>query len=368
MNRVLSQCRKELNQFRRDRISVALAFLLPVITLLLFGFGTRLELKDLKLAIYDFDGGKQSREYIDRLFATRQLIPTRFTGGDPFSPLDQGIAKASLIIPPEFSRDIERRKTVQIQALVDATDVNNARVVKNILFGVNQFFLEANGLATTSGPLVPQVRLWFNPGREEALYIVPGTIAFVMWIFPSLLSSIAVSREKEHGTILQVYASSMTSMEFIGGKLLAYILVGVAEAAVVIAVSSLLFGVSIKGSIIIFVLNLFLFLSSSVNFGLFAGSVAHSQTAGVQIVATIGFTTALLLSGFIYPIRNIVFPLSLISNVVPTRYFIEGCRDAFVRGTDWQSHLYIPLALLIANLIIFCASTRKISAMQLEVE
>ena len=366
MRRVFSQCRKELAQFRRDRISVGLAFLLPVITLFLFGFGTRLEVKDLSVAIINFDGGKASRDYIERIFATQQLIPSSFQGTNPFEPLDRGKARASIVIPSDFSADLARGKPIDVQALVDATDVNNARVVKNILVGANQFFLTTRGLIEMNQQLVPEIRLWFNPGRDEALYIVPGTIAFVMWIFPSLLSSISVSREKEQGTILQISASSMTPKEFIGGKLFAYILVGLLESIVVILVCWLVFGLSIKGSAPMFFLNLLLFLASSVNFGLVAGSRANNQTAGVQIVATLGFTTALLLSGFIYPVRNIIYPLSLISNIVPARYFIEGCRDAFVRGTEWNSHLYIPLALIIANIVLFRISTKLISKMQLE--
>lgn len=366
MIRVFSQCRKELAQFRRDRISVGLAFLLPVITLFLFGFGTRLEVKDLPVAIINFDAGKASRDYVERIFATRQLIPSSFQGSEPYSPLDRGKARASLVIPPEFSRDLRRGESVNVQAVVDATDVNNARVVQNILVGSNTFFLESQGLFQNRGPLVPEIRLWFNPGREEALYIVPGTIAFVMWIFPSLLASISVSREKEHGTILQVFASSMTPYEFLGGKLMAYTLVGLLEAAVVVSISALVFGISLRGSLPVFLLNLLLFLGCSVNFGLLAGSRANTQTAGVQIVATVGFTTALLLSGFIYPIRNIIYPLSLISNIVPARYFIEGCRDAFVRGSEWHSHLYIPLALVLGNLILYRLSTRLLSRMRLE--
>lgn len=366
MIRTFSQCGKELAQFRRDRISVGLAFILPVITLFLFGFGTRLEVKDLPVAIINFDGGKASRDYIERIFFTQQLIPSKFQGSDPFEPLDRGKARASIVIPPEFSRHLKSGKSVKIQAVVDATDVNNARVVKNILVGANQFFLATRGLVDIQQQLVPEIRLWFNPGRDETLYIVPGTIAFVMWIFPSLLASISVSREKEQGTILQISASSITPSEFIGGKLIAYTIVGLLEALVVILVCWIVFGLSIKGSAPMFFLNLLLFLASSVNFGLLAGSRANTQTAGVQIVATVGFTTALLLSGFIYPIRNIIYPLSLISNIVPARYFIEGCRDAFVRGTEWHSHLYIPLALLIANLILFRVSTKIISKMQLE--
>lgn len=367
MRRVLEQCRKELIQFRRDKISVALAFLLPFVALLLFGFATRLEVKNLAVAVINYDSGKLSRNYMDRIFATGQLVPSKWQGFDPIEPLDKGEARACLVIPPDFSRRLKSGKSVEVQTVIDATDVNNARVIKNIIAGANVYFLRTEGLAKINSFLVPNIRLWFNPGREESLYIVPGTIALVMWIFPSLLSSIALGREKELGTMLQLYASSMTAREMLVGKMLAYTMIGLMEATLVIFACLTIFGLRFEGSPLLFLLNLLLYVTCAVNFGLLAGSVASTQNAAVQIVATFGFTSALLLSGFIYPVRNIAYPLSLISNVIPARYFIEACRDTFVRGTDWYAHLYIPLALAFFSLFLSRVAMKKNARMQLQV-
>lgn len=364
-NRIGSQCIKELAQFRRDPITVGLAFLLPLMALLLYGYATRLEIKDLPLAVINYDNGKLSRTFIERLFASNQLVPIKWHGADPAEPLDKGIARGTVVIPPEFSRKIKAGTPMTIQAVVDATDVNNARVIRNSLNATTSFFLQTEELSKFRSILEPETRLWFNPGREEALYIVPGTIGLVLWVFPSLLSAIALAREKEQGTILQLYASSMSAFELMSGKLLAYIIVAVMEGVVVIAASMILFGLAFQGSILGFALNLVLYVACATNFGLFAGAVARTQSAAVQIVATVGFTSTLLLSGFIYPIRNIVYPLNLLSVIVPARYFMEACRDAFVRGPEPFSHWYIPLALLAANLVLIRASSTRMSAMQL---
>lgn len=364
-SRIYSQSVKELAQFRRDPITVGLAFLLPLIALFLYGYATRLEVKGMTVAVINHDQGKLSRDYIDRLFSSNQMIPSGWTGKSPIEPLDRGLARATVIIPPEFSRDIKAGRQATVQAIVDATDVNNARVIKNGIIGTTNFFMESEGLNKSSKILEPHIRLWFNPGREEALYIVPGTVALVLWVFPSLLASLSLAREKEQGTILQLYASSMTAFELIAGKLLAYLTIALCEAAVVLLASFIFFGIRFVGSPVTFFVDLVLFAACAVNFGLLAGAVAANQNAAVQIVATVGFTTTLLLSGFIYPVRNIAYPLSLISNVVPSRYFIESCRDSFVRGPEPFSHWYIPVALLTANVVLLRLSSKKMSAMQL---
>lgn len=366
MARIFSQAIKEIAQFRRDPVTVGLAFFLPLIALCVYGYSTKLEIKNIPLAVINYDSGKLARKYLERLYSNNQFVAVEYDGAEPIEPLDRGMALATLVIPPEFSRKIRDGKEVQVQTVVDATDVNNARVIKNSIIGTTNFFMQAEGLLKAPVLIDPQIRLWFNPGRDEALYIVPGTIGLVLWVFPSLLSGIALAREKEQGTILQLYASSMTSFELISGKMLAYVVVALCEAVIVLIACNLLFGLTFAGSIIGFLLNLVLYVACAVNFGLLAGSVATTQNAAVQLVATFGFTTTLLLSGFIYPIRNIIYPLNLVSNIVPARYFVEGARDAFIRGTDPLSHWYIPTALLLMNVVLLMAASRKMAKMQLE--
>jgi ABC-2 type transport system permease protein len=221
----LSQCLKELLQFRRDRLTLALAFILPTVTLLIFGFAIRLEAKDIPLLVQDFDRTVLSREYSDRLFATRLFTPVTWQG-NPEVALDRGVARAVVVIPPDFSRNLTANKSTEIQAIVDGTDTNNARVIRNSIKATTQFFLQTEKLVPDRAPINAEIRLWFNPGRQESLYIVPGVYAVFFWIFPSLLFAISIVREKEKGTILQLYASDLSAAELILGKSLAYLLGG----------------------------------------------------------------------------------------------------------------------------------------------
>lgn len=365
MKRILAQCFKELAQFRRDRLTVALAILLPLATLFIFGYAIRLETKNIPIVVQDLDVSPLSRSYVEQLFATNQFQPTQWSGENPEAALDRGIARAAVIIPPDFSRQIQTNQPSTVQVLVDGTDANNARLVQNSVKATTFAFLRSSGLQRRRANIVARTRLWFNPGRKESLYIVPGVYGVILWIYPSLLAAIAMVREKERGTIVQVYASSLSAAELLLGKGLSYFMVGIAEALVIISLGSLLFRIGFAGDPTPFLVGTLIFLATSVMFGLFIGVRATNQNAAVQAVATIGFLTALLLSGFIYPLNNIPFPLSLISNIIPARYYIELSRDAFVRGTGWPDVWHLCVIVLLLGLLLFNAARRMLSRMQL---
>jgi ABC-2 type transport system permease protein len=365
MKRVLAQCVKEIAQFRRDRLTLALAFLLPFITLIIFGFAIRLESKNIPLIVQDFNHTNLSSSYIERLYATNQFISKQWSGGNPIrDAIDKGIAKVAVIIPPEFSRDIQADRSTRVQVLIDATDVNNARVIRNNIQRVTNFFMQKHGLLPAIS-ITARMRLWFNPGRLESLYIVPGVYGVVLWIFPSLLSAIAMVREKEKGTILQVYTSSISATELLLGKGLAYLLIAIAEALIVMLLGSIIFRVGIVGNPITLLIGTLLFLIDSVLFGLLLGVRSSNQNAAVQGVSLVGFITSLLLSGFIYPLNNIPFPLSLVPNVIPARYYIDITRDAFVRGTGFAGVWFDLIMLAALGLVFFNVSRRVLSRMQL---
>lgn len=365
MRRIYSQTVKELSQFRRDRLTLLLAFFLPFMAMWLYGYATRLESKNITLAVKNYDNAPLSRDYIDTIFANGQFIPAPFNTGNPLAPLDRGEAKASIIIPPEFSSSVYSGKQATIQAVIDATDVNNARVIKNGILATTNYFMVSKGLSKNKTLLAPQIRLWFNPGRDEVLYVVPGAFAVVLWIFPCLLAALAMAREREQGTILVLYASSLTALELILGKALAYTLIALLQAFLIILMCKYLFNLHFVGNLFFFLPTLTIFLFTAVMFGIFAGTRAKTQSVAVQIVATTGFTTALLLSGFIYPLRNITYPLTLVSNIVPARYFVEICRNTFVRGSDWPSQLPLLAALLLSAFFLLFAATNIMRKMQL---
>ena len=369
MKKVIAQCKKELAQFGRDKLTVALAFFLPVLTLLLYGFGIRLEIKNIALVVQNFDNGTLSYDLVDRIYNNAQFVAHKWDGPHPLeSAMNRGFAKAAVIIPPDFSRDLRNGRQARFQVLVDATDVNNARVIKNGMLGTVQGYLAANGLTRGGPPLVdPDIRLWFNPGRKESLYVVPGAIGLCLWIYPSLLAALAMVREKESNTILQVYAASITEAEFVGGKILAYTIIGIAEFVVLLTVASMCFSLSFVGDPTPYLVGTLLFIMSSVSFGTMVGTRTNTQSSAVQAVATGGFTTALLLSGYLYPIRNIIFPLNYLTVLIPNRWYVQLGRDTFVRGGSWVYDRYLPILLSLGAILFFNIARKNLNKMQIKV-
>jgi len=232
--RMIAQTIKELTQLGRDRLTLTLALLLPLIVLLLFGFAVSLDVSNINLAIQDLDRTPTSREYIATFERTNKFnLVTQGPTVNVSRLLAQGIA-AGLIIPPEFSRDLQRSgRKAQVQILVDGTDANTANIVRGYAKATTHAFVD--NLQPSSNPLAVSVqsRLWYNPGLETLKYIGPGAMAMALTLFPPLIASLAIAKEWEQGTILQVYASSLSGSEYLLGKAAAYWLVGMAEVLLV---------------------------------------------------------------------------------------------------------------------------------------
>jgi len=370
MNKIFVQASKEWREFLRDRLSLALAFLLPLFSLVLFGYGIRLESKNIALVVKDESNTYLSREYVQRLFATNIFVPAK--NSDRLSPeqaINEGLAKAALIIPSDFANNIYRRKMSTVKVLIDGTDIANTSIIHNTIEAANLYFLAVmGGSRLPEGNVqfvVPHIRLWFNPGREETLFVVPGAFGVILWMYPALLAAVAASREKEQETIVRVYSANPHPLQFLFGKALVYFLVSLCLTVLVMMAGALLFGIKPAGDPTPFLVATPLYVLVSVLFGLCLGTYANSQTTAVQATSTIGFFPCLLLSGFVYPISNIPYPLSLFSLLVPARYYIELTRDTFIRGTGWSAVWPVPLILIGFILLLSLLSGLGLRRMQL---
>lgn len=365
IRRIRGQFFKEINQFQRDRLGVALAFILPVIALLIIGFAIRLESKNIPLVVRDLDQTSLSRSYIERLYATNLFVPAQWQGSRFPDALDRGNAQAQVIIPPNFMAEVDAGKTGQVQVVIDGSDVINARVIKLAIEGTTLSIVQEKLGDLAELGIVAQVRLWFNPGRQESLFIVPGSYGVILAIFPPLLIAIALVREKEQGTILQLYASSLSAFELLMGKSLAYVAVGLGEALILFIVGWLLFGVGVVGNPLPLVMGTPVFLWSGVQLGLIIGIFTTTQSAAVQAIGTIKVLTAFLLAGFLFPLNSVPFPFSVFAYFVPVRYYIELCRDVFVRGSGWFGTGHLLAAMLILGMAEFGLAWWGMHRMQL---
>lgn len=368
MKRIIAQARKELTQLFRDRLTIALALVLPLILLVLYGKAISFSVKGVSVVVQDFDSSPRSREYVETLANSLTFrvapVPEGMTAEEA---LASEAARAVVIIPVGFGRDLARGQHTQVQWMIDATDTNTANILRGNAEAMNQAFSLKTGSGGLFRPAVrAETRLWFNPGRDTDQYIGPGVIAVVLALFPPLLAALAMARETEQKTILQVYVSSISAHEFIMGKTLAFFVVALAEWVLVVALGMILFGLRFAGDPTPFLAGTVVYLFCNVAFGTMAGASIPDQASTIQVVALVCFMLSFLLSGFLFPLSNIPEGIRWVAYFVPARYFIEITRDAFLRGGSWAGVWQSEAALVLLGLVFLSLAWKHMRRMQVE--
>jgi ABC-2 type transport system permease protein len=357
---------KDFLELRRDRLAMALTVLLPLLALLLFGYGIRLGSRNIPLVIFDSDHTVLSRAFADTLIASNVFaIKYAQDNQTPRSFLDRGFS--ALVLPAGFARDLETVHKAAVNFFIDGTELNQARATQIYCRSICQIFqLPGARPSPKSYYVIPKVTVWFNPSLHEDLFIVPGTFAVILWMFPSLLAAVAMARELEQGSVTQAYVAKVPAHQFVSAKLVVYLTVGLIQTVMLILLGSWLFGLHIVGDWFWFCLCTVVYVATSVSAGLFIGAFTGSQTIAVQTTSTGGFFPCLLLSGFVYPLENIPPAIRIVSYVVPTRYYIEASREAFMRASGWQLYAGATGILMIFVCVFLGASWWKLRAMQLQ--
>lgn len=369
MKRIIAQTRKELTQIFRDRLTVALALVLPLILLVMYGNAISFSVKDVAIYVEDIDQTPLSREYVASLAAARTFRLVSLPKGlRTEEALAAEVVRAVVTIPSHFESDVVRGRNAEVQWLIDATDANTANILRGNAAAVTQAFGGQNDDAAALRPSVAaETRLWFNPGRESNKYIGPGAVAVVLALFPPLLAALAMSREHEHKTILQVYVSSISAHEFLLGKALAFFFVALAEFVLVVGLGMWAFGLRFVGDPLPFLVGAMIYLFCNVAFGVMAGTAIDNQAAAIQAVSMVCFLLSFLLSGFIFPLSNVPSGIRWLAYIVPAQYFIEITRDAFVRGGGWSAVWPGLIALSMLGTFFLFTAWRKMRRMQVNV-
>jgi drug efflux transport system permease protein len=366
MRRIIAQARKELIQLMRDPLALGLALILPLALTALMGTTVSLTVTDIPIVIQDMDQTPMSRQYGD---AFRNSLTYRVVTLPPATSPEKLVAssrvRAALIIPEHFERDLRRRRPVETQMLVDATDGNTAKIIRGTAGQITHAFAREVGGAPAPA-IETATRLWFNPGREPRKFYGPGFLVLGLSIFPTVLSTLAMSREGEQKTILQVYVSSISAHEFLLGKILSGMLVGVAQCTLMVLLMFTLFGLGFAGDPTPLVVGSALFMFCVLSFGTLVGGAIPNMAAAVQAVGLGGFLLAFLLSGLIFPIENIPEGLRWISYLVQARYYVVVVRDAFLQGGGWPAVWWAVLAIGAIGLVYYALAWHTMRRMQVK--
>lgn len=367
MRRIFAQTRKELTQIVRDYRTLTLALVLPLCLLLLLGTAISLTVDDLPIVVQDLDNSSASNDFIDAFRASVTLhVASWPVDRKPEDALISNQARAALIIPANFGRDIARGFNTPVQILVDGSDSNTARLIAGAASQITQAYNVISAGATHPQPVQTSIRLWYNPGRSSKKFYGPGIFVLGISMFPPLLASLAMAKEGEQKTILQVYVSSISAHEFLLGKIFAFMIVAIGEVLVNSAALFTVFGLSFAGDPTPFILATVLYAFCVASFGVMVGAAIPSQAAALQAVALGGFLLVFLLSGLIYPISNIPAGLRWLSNFIWGRYYIEIVRDALLQGGGWPATWYKVFEIGVTGAIFYGLAWRTMRRMQVK--
>ena len=364
--RLLAMARKEVLQLRRDPRSLALAFALPVLLLVLFGYAISWDVRNIRTAVLDEDRSAASRELVDAFRASGYFAVVEFLArsGDVEPLMERGGAQLVLVIPPGFARDLGADRTASLQAIVDGSDANTATIALGYSEAVVRTWSARVALRgrTLTPPVSAESRVWFNEELASRNMIVPGLVAVIMMIIASMLTSLTIAREWERGTMEQLAATPVSRLEVVLGKLLPYLGIGLIDVVATCLLGIVLFGVPFRGSIVLLMVLSFFFLTGALGLGMFISAVAKSQVLATQLAMLATYLPTLLLSGFMFSIDTMPSVLRAVSYLIPARYFLVVTRGIFLKGIGlevlWTQGL-LMLAFAVAGLGLAVVKFRK---------
>jgi ABC-2 type transport system permease protein len=357
---------KELRQIVRDRRTLMILLFVPALFLLLYGYALNFDIRDVRLAVQDRDRSPESRELVSAFVNSGyfQLVASFESDAELARLVDRNEARAALIIPGGYGRDVVAGRPVRVQVIVDGDNANTAATVSGYaqtLVAEASAAHEARmaGAAAAGPPVVLEPRVWYNPQLRSTLFLVPGLIAYIAMITAVISTALAIVREKERGTMEQVRMAPVSPLSFVVGKTLPYLAISFVSALAIIVVSMALFDLPMRGSWLLLCLAIGLFLVGAQAQGLLISTLASTQQVAFQMALLSSFLPTFILSGFIFPLSSMPPAVQVITYIVPARYFIVALRAVVLKGVGlaafWQE---LAALAVFATLMIGLASMR----------
>lgn len=338
---------KEQKQILRDPSTFLIAFVLPLLMIFIFGYGVSLDADKISLGILLEDTATESRSLVNAFLGTPYFDGK--TGYDRHKfeqELTGGRIRGIVTIPPNFSQSLLRGTTAPLQIILDGSEPNTAKFVLNYATGVIANWNVQQNIESSESfilPINPDPRIWFNPELKSRDVLLPGSIATIMTLIGTLLTALVVAREWERGTMEAMISTPIRIPEMFLAKLIPYFLLGLCSMAVCVSLSILLFEVPFRGSYLVLLLSTSIFLLAALGLGLLISSTTRNQFVASQIAIMTGFLPSFVLSGFIFEINSMPWPIQALTYLFPPRYFVTILQSCFLSGT--------PLALLLPNLL-----------------
>ena len=361
--RLRGMVRKESLQILRDPSSIAIAFVMPVVLLLLFGYGVSLDAKHIPLAVVIDRPDASSSSFAATFHQSEYFDPRRFGSiQEAEEALAERAVDGIVWLRGDFSRRLLASGDAPVEVILNGVDANQARITAGYVQGAWQNWLQAYAAAKGHElklPVSVEHRVWFNPALRSRNFLVPGLVAVIMTLIGALLTALVVAREWERGTMEALMVTPIRIRELLLGKLLPYFVLGMGGMLLSVVMAIWQFGVPLRGSFWLLLAASAIFMLVALAMGLLISTVARSQFVAGQIAILITFLPAFILSGFIFDIDSMPAPIQVITHVVPARYFVAILQTLFAAGDVWPVVLANASALLLMMAIFFTILRRK---------
>ncbi|MBT8343012.1 MAG: ABC transporter permease [Desulfatitalea sp.] len=363
--RMRGMLRKEMLQIRRDPSSIALAVVLPMALLFLFGYGVSLDAENVPVAVVMDDNGPPARDLMARFLGSRYF---HFRQAACVSEAQQWLAEGQVDgivhLQDNLTARLAQGRPAQVQAIINGVDANRARLIQGYFQGLlqtwqSQRMMQGDAVARPMVGLAP--RIWFNEAAVSRNFLVPGLITLIMTLIGILLTALVIAREWERGTMEALLATPLRRFDLLLAKVLPYFILGMAGMGLSLVVAVTLFGVPLRGSIVALFGLSAVFMLASQGFGLLISAAIRVQFVAAQISIMAGFLPAFFLSGLLFDLESTPLPIQMASHIVPARYFVAISHTLFMAGDLWP--VLLPNTIILAGMATFfmVMAYRKIS-------
>ncbi|MBN2531429.1 MAG: ABC transporter permease [Spirochaetales bacterium] len=387
IRRIITIMKKEVRQVSRDiRTLIALIFI-PLFLLVMFGYAISMDVKHITMAVYDEDNSSISRDLVNSFInsAYFERVSTLDSPGEIDFDMASEKFKIAIVIPQDFSRNILLGESPSFQVIIDGSNSMIASTIVGYVNAITMNFSETiaknkafsrpqsqpgrpghsfgnlNARKATKLPIDIRFRTWYNPELKSSYFLVPGLIAFIMVVTGVLSTSLSIVREKERGSMEQILVSPVSPAELIIGKTVPYVGITLITATGILIASYIFFGIAIKGSILLLFLCTLVFLLGSLGLGILISTLADSQQVAFMISALIIMLPTFILSGFVFPIRNMPFILQLVTYLIHARYFLVILRSIILKGAGFGAIWHELLGLAVFTILTLTLGIIRLS-------
>lgn len=356
MKILLALIKKEFQQILRDPSSIIIAFVLPLISVLIYMYGINLDSVKVTLGLKNDDGNPEISTLVKSFGHSKYVNSIIYDNEqDIAQAITRSKIKGAVVIPNDFSRKLSKGENAQLLVITDGSDVNTANYVQSYASSIaNRWLSESKYKTFVKQPLItPQIRVWYNQDLNSHYFILPGSIAITMTLIGILLTALVIAREWERGTMEALLSTQVRKIDIVLGKYIPYFCLGLMSMAFNVFMCTGVFKVPFRGSYFVFFVVSSLFLFTLLGVGLLISSKLKNQFLASQISLGIGFLPALMLSGLMFPINSMPVFFQYLTMILPPKYFITFVESEYMAGTIWEVVLVNSVFLVILGTILF---------------